>query len=280
MPSWNWDEEASANGVVHQNTTNTDHTDATKLKQGYDYANFSEITPTPTDCFPLHENSGSTVFNLGGGSDGSVVGSTQGATGILSTTSYDNDGVDDYIDTTNNISLTDENATKSISMWINTTTTDSQTSYGGAFDGNTPFIFIQHDRDGSGDVGGVEFAIRDDNSNVNRVKTQKDLVNDGNWHFIVCTKGTGTSASEMTIYVDAVDETTRIDEDDGFNTGTNPNASFFVAARNNNGTAERFMDIKVTDVRFYDDELSLPEVESLYDVVDTTGEWVGNGKLL
>lgn len=99
---WNsaaeWDGAASESGVAHESTANTDHNDATILKQGYPYS------PPPFSTsliayYPLHEDSGSTANDLSGnGNDGTITGTTLGATGLLGTTAYDFDGVDDYVD--------------------------------------------------------------------------------------------------------------------------------------------------------------------------------------
>lgn len=92
-----WDAAVSESGVVHESTPNTDHTDATVVKQGYPVANPLFATDL-VGYWPLHEDAGTTANDFSGNAnDGTITGATLGATGILGTSAYSFDGVDDYV---------------------------------------------------------------------------------------------------------------------------------------------------------------------------------------
>lgn len=87
-----WDNAVSESGVVHESVTNTDHNDATIVKQGYQLA-----SPTPSTgllgYWPLHEDSGSTANDVSvNNQDGTINGATVNVSAILGTTGYSFDG--------------------------------------------------------------------------------------------------------------------------------------------------------------------------------------------
>lgn len=92
-----WDAAVSESGVVHEAVTNTDHSEADAVKQGY-----SAASPTPATgilrYYPFHEDTGTTAYDFsGGGFNGTISGCTLGATAPLGTTAYSFDGVDDAV---------------------------------------------------------------------------------------------------------------------------------------------------------------------------------------
>jgi hypothetical protein len=101
MPTWStatdWDNATSESGVVHENSTNTDHDDATIVKQGYSAAS-PYLSANLTEWWPLHEDSGSTIYGVIGNNDGTLSGGTLGRPGLLGTTGIGFDGSDDIVD--------------------------------------------------------------------------------------------------------------------------------------------------------------------------------------
>lgn len=112
-----WDNAVSEDGVVHESTTNTDHNDATIVKQGYSASSPYEPVSL-AGYWPFHEDSGSTAYDFSGNNnDGTIVGATMGASAPLGTTGYDLDGVDDGIDV-GNPTIYDQTTSLAITAWV------------------------------------------------------------------------------------------------------------------------------------------------------------------
>lgn len=92
-----WDGAASESGVAHESVANTDHNDATIIKQGYSVESPLRSVDL-VGYWPLHEDSGSTANDFSGNNnDGTINGPAVGVTGPLGTTGYSYDGVDDIV---------------------------------------------------------------------------------------------------------------------------------------------------------------------------------------
>lgn len=252
MPSWNWDEEASGSGVVHQSTANTDHTNASILKQGYDYANFSEVTPNPVACWPLHEDSGSTAYDLAGTNDGAYNGPTLGQTGILGTTAPSFDGTDDNI-SANTVSVGAGPFTALI--WFNADSTSGD-----------HHIIRNVDSNESGFTSSIRsgtLGIEVENTGSRTVQSTS-FSDTTSWHQLAFD-------SDANAYLDASPFS------GGEQVGDTNDTGLRLGSR---GANDFNFDGRLSDARVYDTTLTQSQIQTLYDVVNTTGEWVGNGKLL
>jgi hypothetical protein len=206
-----WDNASSESGVVHEDVANTDHDDAGKVQLGYSYGSPSSELDA---WYPLHEDSGSTAYDVAGTNDGAVQGSpTQGQTGILSTSSYSFDGIDDKIKQTKTLS----NQTHfSVAFWMKTTaSTDAPavSTWGGSEDGATGLIGGVPRYSSSGEV---TFSVRDGSSDHHRDAIQTESsYNDGNWHHVVLVRSGTGGPSELDIYVDGKDVATTATQQQG-----------------------------------------------------------------
>lgn len=254
MVSWNWNESQSEDGVVHQSTTNTDHNDASELKQGYDYANFNEIEPTPIGCWPLHEDSGSTAYDISGTNDGTYNGPTLGQEGILNTSSASFDGTDDYVNVGNTFSVA--NSSFSVSMWV----------YPRSVSGFRPVAkrknasgggFLMYWNDGQSDfVWWVDGDLVD----------TKSLTTDEWNHFV----GVYDNSDGSLIFYRNGNEV-----NSGTSSGLSTDDGEFEIGRDA-GYANA--DALIGDVRIYDIALTQSEIQTLYDVVASQGSWTSNVK--
>lgn len=256
MPSWNWDEEAASEGVGHYSKTNTDYSDPASMQQAYDYVNFSEIGPTPVACWPLHEDSGTTANDVAGANDGTYIGPTLGQAGPLGTTAPSFDGTDDYVDVSG-LSIGSAYTVTAWAYWNNNNDGDDDLICEFEDGGN---ILLY----GGGDGTVVYLHRLSDDSYIPIIGEVSDIT----WTFLAAV----WDGSETELFIDAVSQGT---------------ASAASTASQSNGTyigqrviGGRNMDGKIADVRYYNTALTPPEIQALYDVVDSPGDWLGAGKLL
>lgn len=94
------DNATSESGVVHESVANSDHDDASTLKQGYSLASPYKSSSAEV-IYACQEDSGSTLHDYSGNNrDGTISGATVNATpNFLGTSSISGDGTDDVIDT-------------------------------------------------------------------------------------------------------------------------------------------------------------------------------------
>lgn len=268
MPSFNatdFDNAAAESGVVHQNTTDTDHIDASTIKQGYDYANFSEISPTPVACYPLQEDGGSTINDAAGQLDAVNNGAVKNSEGLLGTTSHEFDGSDD-MDAGDQSAF--ESSTFTATSWFKTTDSPCLLSGkrggggGKTADGWTLAI------GGKGDAGAIELGIRDGSTNEHSSIETDNTYNDGGWHFAAGIVSDVTDPTTWDIVVDGSSVPTSVTRNQG---GKDTVSSFpyKIGALAN----ERiwFMNGLIADTRYYNTDLSVSQASSLYNVVGTQG---------
>lgn len=254
MPSWNWSESDSETGVVHQDTANTDHTAAGDLKQGYDYAAFSEIAPDPLACWPLHEDSGSTANDVAGSNDGSITDATLGVAGLLGTSAYSLDGSDDGVA----IGSLATPPAWTLSAWVKK---DSTTSSKHIWGDNGRRATLAYEIYGS---DGYEVRIWD-GSNAYLLTSSNTTT--GEWLHLAGT----FDGSTLALYINGSQVGSRSAADPAYND------SWHIGYDSGNGN---HFDGDVADVRFYDQALTGSEIQTLYEVVGSTGEWAGAGKTL
>lgn len=99
MPSFDstdLDNATSESGVVHENTANTDYTNASQLQQGYSAT--TPLFPTNLERFYLfQENSGTTAYDYSGTNNATYNGPTLNSSQFLGASVPEYDGVDDYV---------------------------------------------------------------------------------------------------------------------------------------------------------------------------------------
>lgn len=99
---------------------------------------------------------------------------------------------------------------------------------------------------------------------VARIEDATD-VTDGEWHHVVATKGTTENASDLTLYLDGVDASASI-TDDNFvsNGGTTFDTSATLQFSGLDGTTTEAFLGHIDDVAIYDRELTLAEAQEIY----------------
>jgi hypothetical protein len=263
MPTWetaaDWDAATAQDGTVHQSVANTDHTDDTQVKQGYDYVRFDEIGPDPVNCWPHHEDSGTTSTDVAGSNDGTVNGPAQGQTGLLGTTAYSFDGVDDRIDVGKPIDPADGTGF-SVSGWVN-------------FDDlNNRQILSAQDNSGAGE-GGLYLLRHDstqfefyvyDSTTLYEAAISDSNYSAGEWlHWVAVADG---GAGEHRLYLNG-------GQASDVNTSWGGTYEDFTATAYHGyyENGNNYLDGDLADVRFYDVALSQSQAQALYDVVADTG---------
>lgn len=258
-PTWetasDWDAATSEDGVVHESVANTDHDDDTIVQQGYDYANFSEITPTPDHAYPFHEDSGTTANDLAGSNNGTINGATVNQEGLLGTTAYSFDGTDDYVDIPD---PHDFSTAFTISFWAKPTvlSTGSSKCLSTGYDGSniiTQFEFRDESSNGDVDTHGI-------NSTFYNIITGKSI-SQNTWYHIAQTY----DGSTMRYYNDATEQG---NASVNFSDTSTPT---YVGAHYGTGSDADHAAANIADVRFYPSALSASQIQTLYDVVDTPG---------
>jgi len=250
------DSATSESGVVHESTTDTDHNDASNLKQGYPYGSFGAITPTPILATPLHEDSGSTANDLSGNNnDGTVNGPTTGVAGLLGTTAYDFDGTDDLVEF-GTVPVTDFTGSYTVSWWINP---DTKT--------NTPNPRVIDKGVGTSNDGGYRAFIRNDgdirwdhatgfSSNVSLKSTSGAATSE--WQF--WTVVFDSANSTLAIYLNGTKDNTKT----GVGDPVGASNTLVYGGRDDGGDT---YDGTMAGVRFYDTALTASQVQTLYDLV-------------
>lgn len=248
------DSAASETGVVHESTTNTDHTDANTIKQGYPYGSFDVISPTPVACWPLHEDSGTTANDLAGTNDGTYNGPTLGQTGPLGTTAPSFDGTNDLISLP---SLSTPSAYTICGWAYGETLTDGTTR-------NAIFLQDLGCRIRTGGGGSIQFLAWDGSS----YNTETFAISENEWYFFALTN----DGSTATGYVNGSAETS------ASVSGTASDGSAN-SIGGDDADDRHYWDGPLADWRLYDTELSWSQVQALHDVVATAGEHITTAKV-
>lgn len=212
--------------------------------------------------WPLHEDSGSTAYDVRGDNDGTTNGGvTQGATGILGNTAYDFDGADDWVQCPNPNGITIGN-NLSISFWLNLDNTNSGQTFVEFGTGSSDRISIGMDDGGSADTLNAHYY---DGSHTT---TSDTTFTDTTWTHVVLTL---TSSNVLKLYINGVERTGTANYN---NTGGDADASL---GSNNSGGA--YTNGKICEVRIYDHALTASEVQYLYNVTKS-GSWTSTPKQL
>lgn len=264
MPTWetatDWDNAQSESGVVHESVTNTDHNDATIVKQGYPYAS-PLFSANLIAYWPMHEDSGSTMNDVSGNNhDGSITGATVGAGGLLGNTAYSFDGTDDWVSVPDSAALDIDGTTDmTVTYWI------KASSYTGG-------AVVIGKGDSSGGVNNVwdNIVANDglratwqDGGSAAYAYIPKSSVFDGVWHMIsmVTDKTNGTGY----FYLDAsLSESTDIS---GVGDQSNGDDVEFMSRQENGDYQSGTM----AEPQIIGSALSQSELQTLYDVVQSSG---------
>lgn len=275
MPTWNtatdWDNAQSESGVVHESVANTDHNDATVVKQGYT----TKSVPYSSNnlaYWPLHEDSGTTAYDFGGlnlGFDGDIKNNPNlGVGGLLGTTSYEFAlNTDQHIIIDSNIITNIENSNAfTFSAWVKITNKEGDRAIlsGGGGTGNALSLRYDNGEDSWFTV------LNDENSDLLYAKYSQSTVNANEWHHLAGTY----DGSTLKVYKDGVEGNTTAS---GSGTGIDNTRDFSIASTEG---ITRFWVGKIWDARVYDRALTQSEIQTLYDIVATSGTLTTNKKSL
>jgi hypothetical protein len=184
-----WDASVGSSGVVHESVTNTDHVDAGVVKQGY-----SVESPVPSaglvGYWTFDEDSGTVAYDFSGnGNHGSIEGATLGASGLLGTSAYSFDGIDDRVVLPSG--LLSGSSDFSVSLWVRSSDVTDQHDHIIDLRGDLKFtIRLGND--------GASYGVWDGTPNVYR-NTDATASAD-TWHHVVLTRDDSTG--DVEVYVD------------------------------------------------------------------------------
>ena len=249
-----WDAATSESGVVHEATANTDHGDASVLKLGYSAA--SPFLGADLQGFwPLHEDASTTAFDFSGNNyDGAINGATPGVPGLLGTTAYSFDGVDDGIDIDPHWSP-DEVDPITWCAWVgNLDIPSTDTDFANEIhrfesDGERAAVVIQ--------ANGVPAIY---SSGANSVGTGTSAVDDGAWHHVAAVYDQPNDF--LSVYVDGQHDYSMTYSDNL----VMPSISYAVIGRNPSGVA---IDGDIGGVWVYNRALSQSEVQAHANAAST-----------
>jgi|GEM_PF-1971379 len=250
-----WDDVVVENGVVHE-----DYGDRSAASVELGYPTGGEWGPTPTNFWPLDEDTGSTTTDVVGTNAGTVEGATIGQPGTLGTSGYAFDSSsDEYVDTSSNLDTLQ--GTASLSVWVNTQQTGSDTAW------QAPGITGVEESGGVDDVfwgwidadGHIGIQAGDDSGAMSSTQ-----INDGNWHHVVLTRD--ANSGEVQVYVDGTVESTTNSAE-----GVVTNSFSSIGRIEDTGETPEYFDGRLDDVSIYDRVLSAGEVAAL-DAAGTNGD--------
>lgn len=220
--------------------------------------------------WPLHEDSGSTVYDIVGSNDGTVNGPTQGAAGILGTTCYDFDGTNDYVDT--NYTVPSPINQLSISVWFNADSASSVRDVWGINDGGSSGDFSFEIYQLRTDSGNIVLDVNSADDASNNISTS---ISTGDWYHAIAS----VSGGEHTFYLNGESVATK-----NFSLTPEQNPAIGIGAQNKlesgSETQSNYFDGRITDFRIYDHALSAQEVQYLYEVGVGRGTWGGGEQTL
>lgn len=274
MTSWgstsDWDAAQSESGVAHESVTNTDHGDATQIKQGYSYS--SPLYSTNLVAYwPLHENNSGTVYDVWGGNDLSVTTSpTQGVTGILDSTAYNFTGGSSEETETSSVAFANfGTGDMSISAWVRVTGSQPRNH------------IIIHRRSGANPRKGYAFGARSGNlgavfedENDNLINFKGTDINDSTWHHVAVVK----EGNGATTYLDGVADASGSASTFG-NYDTSKKLKIGQTSDGDSNYPEAF-DGDIAEVSLYNTALSGSQIQALYDTVASPSQLTTAAKSL
>lgn len=207
---------------------------------------------SPVRWWPLHEDSGTTVYDISdNGDDATSHSATVNQPAILNTTGYDFDGANTYIDSISTpTALQGGSSSFSVTCWFKPTSgfatssgnnnrRDILSAVGG---GDDNFAFGTRDADGDGNAELWMYADAGGNTNIDG----STALSADTWYFLGCTYDAGT----YTVYVDgSSDGSTTSGSGSSINSTSNPLRIGYGGESYNDYLYGRLTDLRVwTDV--------------------------------
>lgn len=190
--------------------------------------------------WPLHEDSGSTAYDVRGNNDGTVNGATMGVEGILGESAYSFDGSNDVIDL-NSYSQFDS---YTLTFWSRpNSVSDGSNDQQVTMDTNNAFL-------SRNEGGGTQYYYHNDGSWI----SVSAPTSNGVWEFWVCKY----DGSNIYLYKNGVEKSSASVSGVGNTDGGN--------AIGSNAGGANYFDGDIADVRIYDHALSPHEVQYLHEV--------------
>lgn len=269
-----WDDFNTQSGVVHESTQYSDYNDAGLLQQGYPL----QAPLFQNACigfFPLHEDSGTTAYDYSQiGATGTYVGGpTLGQPGLLGTTCPSFDDVDDYIEFSDRDvwSLFTSGTSAAASAWVNIDSSINPDNISGKCVCKELEwgIHPQNQTAGSG-----MYAPRFDTWGANNTGAISDVMTPGQWHFM---HFNWTAGSYVDAYVDGSLHASASISDTSVNDTSPLSIGAHVAS---DGTSGDYLPGRTQYNMVWNRELTTSEIQTLYDVVATSGTLTTNKRVL
>lgn len=272
MVSWNsvdLDLAASEEGIVHEDTLNTDHTNASTVKQGYPVDN-----PVPSNglvgYWPLQEDDGTTINDFSGnGNNGNINGGSLEQSGLLSTTSFDSTGGGATIPNSSSLQVTGD---LTITWWSYPLDIGGQRqnpidkAYGGEF------AFTIEDSPDTGRLSSY-FGSSGGEYSPYASNVWDNVYYENEWTHVAWVRD--NSAQDVTLYRNGQDWSSNQYRSD-WNSITTSGYDVHIGT---GYTGESFRG-KLADVRIYNRVLSQSEVQSIYNVPYANSSIITNDKTL
>jgi hypothetical protein len=247
-----WDSAQAATGVHHEHPTGTDWAASDTIEKGYPSEWSQWSISAPHAYYPLDEDSGSTATDVMAAADGTITGATVGQPGILGTTCYSFDGVDDRVDATVDVDSWTE---LTVCAWIH------------ANDTTHPKGIVTWGEDASwGEItlyqtqnSALRWGVGDGGGSKHELELGGGGTRHNEWVFVA---GTVQENGSITLYVDEANEGF-----DGFTTASttyptmgNPSSTMQIGNWVRTGDT---MDGRVEDVLVFDTELTRSQLRDI-----------------
>ena len=232
-----------------------------KLEEALDALGWEpEPLPEPIAYWKLDEGEEDTAYDSAGDNDGTLINGSTWTTGqVDGALSFD--GVDDYVEVSDNPPLEPQNIT--VAAWVyrdSTSTRDTilqkgSTSY---LDGRNGYLFRILGSSDQEANRAMFYIVVGNNNKVSPVSATP--IEAHNWYHIAATY----DGSNIRIYVNGVEEGTATSETGQIDyTGGQQEFKMGVAELGS-GTFQNYFDGTIDDVRFYDLALSADQIQQLY----------------
>lgn len=250
------DNAVSESGVVHESVANTDHNDASNLKQGYQIAN-PYLSADLTLYCPLQEDSGGTANDFAGTNDGTTFGGvTQGATGLLGTSAYSFDGTDDYVGFPTINSVFDGSGGWAVSFWVRLNSSAINNAENGIVTFRDNYFGPYH----ISDNGNLDLRTFDGSTIYNCIDSNPNA--DVWTHYVFQATG-AAGVGGLELYKNA----SVIDTNANWDTTTESGSNRLMA----NDALANFIGGSLAEFRVYNTPLSSSQIQFLHDVVASSG---------